>query len=283
MGAPALRSEMAAMFQPRNMSELMAMADMVAGSQLVPQGFRNKPGDIVIAIMMGAELGLAPFQALQNISVINGRAAIWGDAMLALILARPECEYVDENESTDAIGVCKVKRKGQPEQVRRFDLNDAKRAGLLSKAGPWQQYTSRMLKLRARAFALRDTFADALRGIHMAEEAMDLPSDEPQQPQTVQVRQEQPATRAGQIKAKIDRKAQAQEPALIEHQAEPEFQIPAIDSIRAELAAATTKPEMEALRAKITDIADPDLKERAALLYKGRVKELKAQSKAATQ
>ncbi len=50
---------------------------------------------------------------------------------------------------------------------------DAKKAGLWGKAGPWSQYPKRMLQMRARSFALRDKFADALSGLIMAEEAQD--------------------------------------------------------------------------------------------------------------
>jgi hypothetical protein len=56
---------------------------------------------------------------------------------------------------------------------------DAKRAGLAGKSGPWSQYPARMLALRARGFALRNAFADALRGLVTAEEAQDYPQSEP--------------------------------------------------------------------------------------------------------
>jgi hypothetical protein len=58
---------------------------------------------------------------------------------------------------------------------------DAKKAGLWGKAGPWQQYPGRMMALRARGFALRNAFADALRGLITAEEAQDYPQAAPQQ------------------------------------------------------------------------------------------------------
>jgi len=70
---------------------------------------------------------------------------------------------------------CKVKRRGEPEQVRTFSQADAKQAGLAGKSGPWSQYPKRMRQLRARAFALRDVFPDVLKGMPVAEEVMDLP------------------------------------------------------------------------------------------------------------
>lgn len=164
--------------KPRTFEEAMKFCELMAGSDLVPAGYKGKPGNIMVACQMGHELGMTPMRALRSIAVVNGRATLWGDDMLAMVLASPVCELVDESESTEKVGICKVKRKGSPEHVSIFTLEDAKRAGLLGKQGPWTQHTGRMLKLRARGFALRDKFADVLAGLVTTEEAMDLPSTE---------------------------------------------------------------------------------------------------------
>jgi hypothetical protein len=70
-----------------------------------------------------------------------------------------------------------VKRRGEPEQSRTFTDQDAEKAGLKGKPGPWTQYPKRMRQLRARAFALRDVFPDVLRGLPVAEEVMDMPTE----------------------------------------------------------------------------------------------------------
>jgi hypothetical protein len=66
-----------------------------------------------------------------------------------------------------------VKRRDRSPVVRTFSEADAKKAGLWGKAGPWQQYPSRMLQMRARSWALRDAFPDALRGLGIREEVAD--------------------------------------------------------------------------------------------------------------
>jgi hypothetical protein len=68
-------------------------------------------------------------------------------------------------------------RRGQPPERRTFSVADAKRAKLWFKAGPWTTYPDRMLQMRARGFAIRDTFPDALRGVIIAEEAQDHPTE----------------------------------------------------------------------------------------------------------
>lgn len=162
---------------PRNFEEAWRMADYLADSAMVPKDFQGKPGNCLVAIQWGAELGLKTMQAIQNIAVINGRPSLWGDVMLALVRASPLCEYVVEDIGATS-ATCKVKRRGEPEQARTFTEEDAKAAGLLNKDGPWKQYRKRMLQMRARAWALRDVFTDVLKGLHMAEEAMDMPSPE---------------------------------------------------------------------------------------------------------
>jgi hypothetical protein len=156
---------------------------MVAASDFAPKDFKGKPESCLLAIQHGSEVGLSPMQSLQSIAVINGRPTIWGDAALALVQSSPVCEYVreyTEGEGDALVAVCEAKRKGYPAPtVVRFSMADAKRAGLAGKSGPWTQYPARMLTLRARGFALRNAFADALRGLITAEEAQDYPVAEP--------------------------------------------------------------------------------------------------------
>lgn len=178
-----------AQLAPRTFDDVLRFAEMLAKSDLVPKDYKGRPGNIVAAVQMGAEIGLSPMQALANIAVINGRAAVWGDAMLALVQGHPDCEDVVEVVSPDSkVATCTVMRKGRSPVVRTFSLDDARQAQLLGKQGPWTQYTKRMLQMRARAFALRDSFADVLRGIGMAEEVQDIPVRETK----VTVRDERP-------------------------------------------------------------------------------------------
>lgn len=160
---------------PRNLEEAFQLAEMLAASDMVPKDFKGKPGNVMIAMQWGMEVGLKPLQALQNIAVINGRPSMWGDAVLALVRASPLCEYVLEDEDGSGTAICRAKRRGEQEQTRTFSNADAKTAGLLNKAGPWTTSPKRMKQMRARSFALRDVFTDVLKGMDIAEVLMDLP------------------------------------------------------------------------------------------------------------
>ncbi|RRU17869.1 recombinase RecT [Stenotrophomonas sp. 278] len=160
---------------PQTFEQALQFSDILAESDLVPKDFKGKPGNCLIAMQWGAELGLKPLQALQNIAIINGRPALWGDAVIALVRSSPLCEYITESDD-GGTAVCRVKRRGESEEVRTFSMEDAKAAGLAGKQGPWTQYPKRMRQMRARAFALRDVFPDVLRGMPIAEEVMDIPA-----------------------------------------------------------------------------------------------------------
>lgn len=164
---------------PRSLGEAIEFAKLIADTPFVPKDMRGRPGDVAAAIMLGAESGLAPITALQHIAVINGRPSVWGDVALALVMASGLLEWIDEDVG-DSGATCTVKRRGWPESASRtFTIEDARRAGLLGKPGPWQQYPKRMLQMRARSWALRDTFPDVLRGLSVREEVLDLEPAEP--------------------------------------------------------------------------------------------------------
>jgi hypothetical protein len=180
---------------PQSWGEAMQFSEMMAKSDMVPAAFKGKPANIMVCVQWGAELGLGPLQALQNIAVINGRPTLWGDAALALVRGHPACMGVSEGVEGDGDarhGWCEVARKGERAQRRTFSVADAKKAGLYGKAGPWQQYPDRMMQLRARGFAIRDVFPDALRGVITAEEARDMPP-EPREVQSTVVDEPRPA------------------------------------------------------------------------------------------
>jgi hypothetical protein len=160
---------------PQNLEEAFRVANAIAMSGLAPKGI-DKPEQIMVAIMAGAELGLAPFQSLQSIAVVNGRPTLYGDGLMAVARSQgiKAKEWID-GEGEDMVAHCMVTRPDSGEEIERtFSVYDAKKASLWGKQGPWQQYPRRMLQMRARAWALRDGCADMIRGFQVREEVEDM-------------------------------------------------------------------------------------------------------------
>lgn len=158
---------------PKNFEEALKCSEIMASSDMVPKEYKGRPDNILVAMQLGDELGLLPIQACQNICIINGRPSVWGDAALALVQSSGKLEYISETDDGQT-AKCVCLRRGQKEPTTRtFSIADANRAGLTTKT-IWVQYPVRMRQMRARSWALRDTFADVLKGISVREEIEDI-------------------------------------------------------------------------------------------------------------
>jgi len=167
-----------------SLEDAYRFANAVVASGFAPRGM-EKPESVLIAIQLGAELGITPMASLQNIAVINGRPSIYGDAALALIRASGKlADYVEEeigeySPDNDKYGyrvtASRIDSNGMEQTTEAFTIADAKKAKLWGKTGPWTDYPKRMLKFRARGFVLRDLFGDVLKGLKTFEEVKDTP------------------------------------------------------------------------------------------------------------
>lgn len=172
---------------PENLHGLMRMARLYILSGLVPKGLldgcQNPVERVCVLFQRGMELGLHPSQALDGMAVVNGRLTIWGDTAKALCYQRgllEEDEERWEGSGDTRVAICRVRRRGQEKwHEERFSVGDARKAGLWGKSGPWSLYPDRMLMARARGFALRSKFPDALKGLAIEEEAADIAKPSP--------------------------------------------------------------------------------------------------------
>ena len=167
---------------PTTIDEVWRIATLITRSGMAPYGI-DSPEKASVIIMHGAEVGLSPMVALQSIAVINGKPALYGDGLLAVVrrsgLLDRITEATHEGGTDGEFARCTVTRGGQ-RVTRDFSKKQAIVAGLWGKRGrsgdptPWVTYPSRMLQMRARAFALRDVFPDVLKGLASREEMEDV-------------------------------------------------------------------------------------------------------------
>jgi hypothetical protein len=205
---------------PTTFDEVYRIANAVVISGLAPKGL-DTAEKATIVIMHGLEVGLTPMVALQSIALINGKPALYGDGALGVVRASGLLERFSERlnaEDNNTSASCTVKRRGEPSLTRTFSKADAEKAGLWGKPGPWQTYPNRMLAMRARAFALRDGFADVLRGMGIREELEDIQPDAdlvPPPPPPPQIDQMTPLERAIAAKAEANRRIETDNDGLV--------------------------------------------------------------------
>lgn len=165
---------------PSSIDEIWRMARMAVVGKMAPASLVDKkdPDEATsacaIAIMAGAELGLTPLMSLRSYAVINGRPALWGDGLKAVVRQSGRCEYI-RTGSDQTKGWCEAKRSDTGEEKRvEFTMQQAKAARLDTKTGPWNSgYADVMMERRATNRCLNDLFADVLGGIVDAQEAID--------------------------------------------------------------------------------------------------------------
>lgn len=162
---------------PQTLRDAMELAKLIADSDLAPKDYRGKPGNVLIAVQMGQEVGLSPMSAIQSIAVINGKPGLYGDVGKALLLQAGLIIEEDDAQIVKKTGMgrCRITRPGHPPCERTFSIENAKVAGLWGKSGPWTQYPERQMAWRAFWFAARDIASDLLKGLSGAEEAIDIP------------------------------------------------------------------------------------------------------------
>lgn len=171
--------------RPKDLEQAWRYAEMVWQSGTAPESYDNDPKKIIIGVLASLELGVPPMTGLRGIAIINKRPAVWGDLAVALcqskgVIKRYEKNFTGTEGEDDYTCHVLIERKGQDAPYEgKFSIKDAKRANLWMnpKKDPWVKYPYRMLENRARAFALRDGFADCLAGLAIAEEAQDLPTE----------------------------------------------------------------------------------------------------------
>lgn len=151
----------------------MAYASEIAKSGLIPETFRKRPENILVAIEWGRELGLTPIASLNEIYVVHGTPSLSAKSML--MLARRAGHRVrvagDTQEAT-----CEIVRADDPEYPHKvtYTLAEAKQAGLMKNAA-WQNNPTTMLRWRAIANCVRLACPEVLGGIsYLPEEVEEI-------------------------------------------------------------------------------------------------------------
>lgn len=137
----------------------------IAKSSIVPSAYRGKTADIIVAGLAGRAFGWDVITSLNNYHVIEGKASLRPEAMLALVRRFGHSVTIRLYES-EAGRCAEVKGKradNGDEHVATFSLEDARRAGLVGKKN-WQQYVDAMLTWRAVSALCRFLFPDVVQG-----------------------------------------------------------------------------------------------------------------------
>lgn len=162
--------------QAEAMGAAHKIATVLSGTGMVPQAYRGKPDDAAAAILYGAEVGLKPQQALQQVFVVHGQPSIYARTMVALLKAKG---YRFETiESTDqGVTVRGTSPRGEVEEST-WTVDRAKTAGYTSNK-KYATDPQAMLYAKAASEVSRKLAPDVLLGIKYAAEDLELEQSQP--------------------------------------------------------------------------------------------------------
>jgi len=155
---------------PRSLAEVSSLAEVLAKSTLLPDALKGKAPDVVVQILAGQELGLAPMAAIRGVHIVQGKPVLSADTMVALVLGSGLCEHFSCIEDTEQRVTYETKRRGSPHvQKVSWSVEDTKKAGLNTKDN-WRLHTRQMMKARCKAILARDVYPDVLAGVYDPDE-----------------------------------------------------------------------------------------------------------------
>lgn len=167
-----------AIIAPKDLEEAKSLSTTLSKASLLPEALRGKEADVLMIIMTGAELNLAPMQAIRAIDVIKGRPAIKSEAMVALVRARKDvCRYLKCDFSDASKATWSTQRTDDPSPTTlTFTMEQAKAAGLTS-SEMYRKFPDTMLRWRAASMLIKMVYSDIILGLYSDEEAQTFERD----------------------------------------------------------------------------------------------------------
>ena len=179
-------------FEPDNVDDMWRYAKMLAGASLLPRAYyerddreRRHPriADVHFVLLKGQALGLHPTVSISTINIIDGKAEIGAQLMVALCLKSGLCEYFELVRSDDRSATFATKRTGGRREIEfTYTIEEADQMGLLDKGksdwarenNQWKKQPRTMLRRRCQAMLAREVYPDVVMGLYDHEEISEL-------------------------------------------------------------------------------------------------------------
>lgn len=184
------KNEVGSFANTDSFKELWTIAQNLAKSEIIPDTYRGKTENVVIALDMANRMNVSPMMVMQNLFVVRGKPSWSGQACMTLIQASSKFKnvrpiYIGEKGADSWGCYIKAEYRDTGEHVHGPDvtIKMAKDEEWYDKKGSkWQTMPELMLAYRAAAFFARVHIPNALMGVHVEGEAEDI-----QKPERVEI------------------------------------------------------------------------------------------------
>ena len=165
----------------QGMAGLMKAASMLAPSDIIPDTFKNKPANVLIALEMANRMGASPFAVMQSMYIVYGNPSFSSKFLIACFnscgrFTSIKYEFFGE-PNADGYG-CRAwaTEKATGEVVKSIDvtISMAKAEGWYGKNGSkWKTMPQLMLQYRAATFLIRTVAPELAMGLRTEDEIID--------------------------------------------------------------------------------------------------------------
>ena len=166
---------------------LLAQADMVANTKIVPAMYQGDRDSIIAAALTGAEFGWPVMTSLRYIFVIDGKPSFSAEAVLGMV--RQHGHSVVGTADRFSATITGKRRDSHDEITVTYDLHDALAAGLIDSINDdgtaharnrggksvWEKHTQHMLWARAATTLCRRLFPEVTLGAGFVPEEFEGP------------------------------------------------------------------------------------------------------------
>lgn len=172
----------------QNFADKWKIAQQFSKSDLIPENYKNKPENVIIALGMSEKMDLDLFTIMQNLDIVKGKAR-WNGSFCRTLIEKTgkfkDLELIYTGKKGDDSYGCYLQatRKKDNKIVNGSEVTVgmAKIEGWWSKkdkygkeTSKWQSLTELMLGYRAMSFFARLHCPEALSGVYTGEEIDDM-------------------------------------------------------------------------------------------------------------
>ena len=159
------------------------IATQLSKSTIIPESYRNKPENVIIALGMSQKMNIDPFTVMQNLNIVKGKTG-WSGSFCGTLVEKSgkfkNINLVFEGKQGEDTYGCKVvaTRKDDNTQVEGplVNIKMAKEENWIVNK-KWITMPQLMLSYRAMSFFARVYCPEALNGVYTSEEIEDIQSD----------------------------------------------------------------------------------------------------------
>lgn len=180
--------------------DALKMAEILSQTQLIPEDFRNKPADVLVAIEYARRLNVPPTAILPHLYVIHGRPSMSTQMLIGLVNRSGLFSRISWEEGVDgscqytpfeggnktianyyAIAKFTELSTGQEWKSQRIDVKFAIQNGWLSKKGSkWVGLPQIMVRYRSASVLIKSVCPELALGMDFTEDLLDA-DDTPRQ------------------------------------------------------------------------------------------------------